>query len=63
MENDFNKGDVSDIKKPSLGVALLIVAFMFVVIIAQLIVEGSPDIHLTMVFSITFATILHGGIK
>lgn len=55
----------NDTKKPSLGAALLIVAFMFVVIIAQLIIAGSPDIHLTMVFSITFATILlmFGGTK
>ena len=52
-------------KKPSLSVALLIVAFMFIVIIAQLIAVGSPDIHMTMVFSITFATILllFGGTK
>jgi NhaC family Na+:H+ antiporter len=55
----------NDSKKPSLSVALLIVAFMFIVIIAQLIAVGSPDIHLTMVFSMTFATILllFGGTK
>ncbi|MDD4679129.1 MAG: Na+/H+ antiporter NhaC family protein, partial [Tissierellia bacterium] len=55
----------NDSKKPSLGVALLIVAFMFIVIIAQLIAVGSPDIHLTMVFSMTFATVLllFGGTK
>ena len=35
----------NDSKKPSLSVALLIVAFMFIVIIAQLIAVGSPDIH------------------
>lgn len=45
-------------KKPSLGIALLIVAFMFIIIILQLIAVGSPDIHLTLVFSITFATLL-----
>jgi len=55
----------NDSKKPSLGVALLIVAFMFIVIIAQLIAVGSPDIHLTLVFSITFAVLLllYGGTK
>lgn len=46
------------IKKPSFGISLLIVAFLFVIIIAQLVVAGSPDIHLTLVFSITFAVIL-----
>ena len=48
----------NDLKKPSLGTALLIVAFMFVIIILQLIAAGSPDIHLTLVFSITFAVLL-----
>ncbi len=45
-------------KKPSFGVALLIVAFLFVIIIAQVFVAGSPDIHMTLVFSITFAVVL-----
>ncbi|WP_206458796.1 Na+/H+ antiporter NhaC [Anaerovorax sp. IOR16] len=45
-------------KKPSFGVALLIVTFLFVIIIAQVLVAGSPDIHLTLVFSITFAVLL-----
>ncbi len=45
-------------KKPSFGIALLIVAFLFVIIIAQVLVAGSPDIHLTLVFSTAFATIL-----
>ncbi|MEA4987946.1 MAG: Na+/H+ antiporter NhaC [Anaerovorax sp.] len=45
-------------KKPSFGIALLIVTFLFVIIIAQVLVAGSPDIHLTLVFSITFAVLL-----
>ncbi|MBN2900034.1 MAG: Na+/H+ antiporter NhaC, partial [Clostridia bacterium] len=45
-------------KKPSFGTAALIVAFLFVVIIAQILTVGSPDIHMTLVFSITFAIVL-----
>lgn len=45
-------------KKPSFGIALLIVLFLFVIIIAQVLVAGSPDIHLTLVFSIAFAVVL-----
>ncbi|MGD9569568.1 MAG: Na+/H+ antiporter NhaC [Sedimentibacter sp.] len=47
-----------NLKKPSFGVSLLIVAFLFIIIIAQLVVAGSPDIHMTLVFSITFAVVL-----
>ncbi len=42
-------------KKPSFGIALLVVMFLFVIIIAQVLVVGSPDIHMTLVFSIAFA--------
>lgn len=45
-------------KKPSFIISLLIVAFLFVIIIAQVIVAGSPDIHMTLVFSIAFAVLL-----
>ena len=45
-------------KKPSFFISLLIVAFLFVIIIAQLVVTGSPDIHMTLVFSISFAVLL-----
>lgn len=45
-------------KRPSFGISVLIVAFLFIVIIAQLVVAGSPDIHMTLVFSITFAVVL-----
>jgi len=50
MEKEF--------KKPSFVISVLIVAFLFVIIIAQLVVAGSPDIHMTLVFSITIAVIL-----
>lgn len=43
---------------PSIGAALIIVIFLFAVLIVQIIQVGSPDIHLTLVFSITFATIV-----
>lgn len=45
-------------KKPSFGIALLIVLFLFAIIIAQIIVVKSPDIHMTLVFSIAFAVVL-----
>ena len=44
--------------KPSFTVSLLIVAFLFLVIIAQLIAVGEPDIHMSLVFAIAFAAIL-----
>lgn len=45
-------------KKPSFGIAVLIISFLFIIIIAQVLVVGSPDIHMTLVFSITFAVVL-----
>jgi Na+:H+ antiporter, NhaC family len=45
-------------KKPSFSISLLIVAFLFVIIVAQVLVAGSPDIHMTLVFSIAFAVLL-----
>ncbi len=44
--------------KPSFGVAILIILFLFAVIVAQILVVGSPDIHMTLVFSIAFAVVL-----
>ena len=46
------------LKKPSFGISVVIIAFLFVVIIAQLVLGYSPEIHLTLVFSIAFAVIL-----
>jgi NhaC family Na+:H+ antiporter len=48
-------------KKPSFGIAILIVLFLFVIIALQILVAGSPDIHLTLVFSIAFAVALLMG--
>lgn len=48
----------STTKKPSFIISLLIVAFLFAIIIAQVLVAGSPDIHMTLVFSIAFAVLL-----
>lgn len=33
-------------------------AFLFVIIVAQVLVAGSPDIHMTLVFSIAFSSIV-----
>ena len=35
------------LKKPSFGISVVIIAFLFVVIIAQLVLGYSPEIHLT----------------
>ncbi len=48
-------------KKPTFLISLLIVSFLFVIIIAQVLVAGSPDIHMTLVFSIAFAALLLMG--
>ncbi|WP_324822620.1 Na+/H+ antiporter NhaC [Sinanaerobacter sp. ZZT-01] len=45
-------------KKPSFLIALLCITFLFVIIIAQVLVAGSPDIHMTLVFSTTFAVLV-----
>lgn len=47
-----------DLKKPSFAVSLSSVAFLFIIIIAQLIAVGSPDIHLTLVFAIAFTVLM-----
>lgn len=44
--------------KPSFGVALLIVIFLFAVLVIQIVQAGSPDIHMTLIFSISFATLV-----
>ncbi len=44
--------------KPSFAAALIIVIFLFAVLVIQIIQVGSPDIHLTLVFSCAFAAIV-----
>ena len=44
--------------KPSFGAALIIVIFLFAVLVVQIIQVGSPDIHMTLIFSIAFATLV-----
>jgi len=44
--------------KPSFSVALIIVLFLFAALLIQVIQTGSPDIHLTLIFSISFATLI-----
>nr|WP_315020447.1 Na+/H+ antiporter NhaC [uncultured Aminipila sp.] len=44
--------------KPSFGVAVLIVIFLFIIIIAQVLIVGSPNIHMTLIFSTAFAVLL-----
>ena len=44
--------------QPSFGISLLIVVFLFALLIIQVLQIGSPDIHMTLVFAISFAAIL-----
>ena len=44
--------------QPSFGIALLIVIFLFAVLIIQILQAGSPDIHMTLIFAIAFATVV-----
>ena len=45
-------------KKPSLGVSLAIVLFLFVSFAAQIIMIGEPDVHMTLIFATVFAVVL-----
>ncbi len=45
----------SESKKPTFGISLLIVVFLFAALVIQVAVYGSPDIHLTLVFASAFA--------
>ena len=47
-----------DYVQPSFGIALLIVIFLFAVLIIQVIQLGGPDIHMTLIFAISFATLV-----
>ncbi len=44
--------------KPSFGIALLIVIFLFALLIIQVVQLGGPDIHMTLLFSMSFATLV-----
>lgn len=47
-----------NLKKPSLGVALAIILFLFISFAVQLIVAGSPDVHMTLIFASVFAVVM-----
>ena len=44
-------------KKPTFGISVLIVAFLFIALVIQVAIYGSPDIHLTLVFASAAAAI------
>lgn len=54
MKQNKNKEN----SQPSLGVSLAIIIFMAACFVYQLVVAGEPDVHMTLVFTIAFATIL-----
>lgn len=47
-----------DFKKPSLGISLAIVLFLFISFAAQIITIGSPDVHMTLIFAAVFAIVM-----
>lgn len=47
-----------ELTQPSFGTALLIVLFLFVALVIQVVQVGAPDIHMTLVFAISFATLV-----
>ncbi len=47
-----------NLKKPSLGVSLAIVLFLFGCFVWQLITVGSPDVHMTLIFATVFAVVM-----
>ena len=46
------------VKRPPFWVSLAIVIFLSVILVAQLIVYGSPDVHMTMIFAIVFTAVI-----
>ena len=46
------------IKKPPFWVSLSVIAFLIIIIIAQVLAYGSPDVHMTMIFAEAFAVII-----
>lgn len=44
--------------KPSLAVSIAIVIFLIGCFVAQLVVVGEPDVHMTLVFASVFATLM-----
>ncbi|MBN7773805.1 Na+/H+ antiporter NhaC [Clostridium aminobutyricum] len=49
-----------NLKKPSLGVSLAIVLFLFGSFILQLVIVGTPDVHMTLIFATVFAVVMLG---
>lgn len=47
-------------KKPSLGVSLAIVLFLFGCFVWQLVVKGTPDVHMTLILATVFAVLMLG---
>lgn len=45
-------------RKPSLAVCIAIILFFAVCFIAQMVIWGSPNVHMTLIFSAVFAVIL-----
>ena len=52
------KNEKKEYVRPSFGIAIIIVIFLFAFLVIQILQVGSPDIHLTLVFSIAFATLV-----
>ncbi len=53
-----NQESVQTVKKPSFLVSLSIILFLIVALTLQVILYGSPEIHITLVLTITFAIVV-----
>lgn len=49
--------------KPSLTTSILIVIFLIVAFVAQLIIVGEPDVHMTIIFASVFAVVMLVGVE
>ena len=45
-------------RKPSFAVSLTIILFLFAILVAQVVVTGSPNIRMTLIFASAFAAFL-----
>lgn len=65
MQENQENNAAKKSKKPSFLVSLSIILFLFVALVVQVILYGSPEIHITLIFTITYAVVvlLATGVK
>lgn len=45
-------------KRPPFWACITIVTFLAVILVAQILVFGSPDVHMTMIFALAFSSVV-----